>query len=590
MKDFKEITPKDFKLKPGALDSDADVLLASVLPGLVETLSDGVAIARVADGNAPLLYVNKAFERLTGYQRHEALGKDCRYLQGNEREQPEVALIRAAITACKPVDVTLRNYRKDGSAFWNSLSLRPILVAGEQLYIGILRDISAVRQTEIALDVAANLDVATGCLNRQSFMLAAQDRFATNGEAVLIVKLDAISFHDINAGYGFDVGDALLRETGRRLLHTGAALVSRFGANEFGLAFAYSDDAGAHDIVTNVCAALSTDYVIPGANIALRFAVGFAVGQPGASVISVIRNAGTALRIAKSDPLSGPRRFQRADEDEARHRVRMTRELKVAIANDEFDYHYQPQIALLTGECVGAEALIRWNHPLFGSQPPGRFIEAAERTGLLLDLGERGLATVAAFARRINEARERPLRFSVNVSATEFLHRDVAEIVSRVLRETNADPSWLTLEITESVFLNDTPGVLEAFRRLRDLGVGLSVDDFGTGYASLRLLETFPVTEIKIDRSFICELAASPSKLVIVRSIIDLGRSLGLSVVAEGVETEAQRALLAGMGCPTGQGFLYGFPATDEDFAAGLRRTDDLLQSRIGHRVSGPRE
>jgi PAS domain S-box-containing protein/diguanylate cyclase (GGDEF)-like protein len=580
MKDFKEITPHDLvKPKPGPASNDVAVLLRSLLPNLVETLSDGVAIARVSDGSGPLLYVNKAFERLTGYERHEVLGKDCRYLQGNEREQPEVALIRAALRAAEPLDVTLRNYRKDGSVFWNSLSLRPVAVAGDQLYVGILRDVSAVRQTEIALDRAANLDVATGCLNRQSFMLAAAGRFATHAGPVLIVKLDVISFHDINVGFGFDVGDALLLEIGRRLRATGAALIARFGANEFVLAFDLSDESNAQPTVTRVSAALSHDFVVPGANVALRFAIGYAVGEPGGSAISLIRNAGTALRAAKADPLSRPRRFQRADEEESRRRVRMTRELNVAIANDEFVYQFQPQIALSTGEWVGAEALIRWNHPLFGTQPPSRFIDAAERTGLLLALGERGLATVAAFARRINEHRDRPLRFSVNVSATEFLHRDMAELLDRVTRQAGAEPSWLTLEITESVFLNDTPGVVEAFRRLRDLGVGLSVDDFGTGYSSLRLLETFPVTEIKIDRSFVGELATSSSKLVIVRAIIDLGRALGLSVVAEGVETEAQRALLAGMGCPIGQGFLFGSPFDEESFTTSLRRASDVSES-----------
>jgi EAL domain-containing protein (putative c-di-GMP-specific phosphodiesterase class I) len=252
----------------------------------------------------------------------------------------------------------------------------------------------------------------------------------------------------------------------------------------------------------------------------------------------------------------------------------VTRELKVAIANDEFIYHFQPQIDLTTGERVGAEALIRWNHPLFGTQPPGRFIDAAEQSGLLLDLGERGLSTVAGFARRVNEYRERALRFSVNVSATEFLHRDMADILEHVMRQTGAEPAWLTLEITESVLLNDTPGVLDAFHRLRDLGVGLSVDDFGTGYSSLRLLETFPATEIKIDRSFVGELAASPSKMVIVRAIIDLGRALGLAVVAEGIETEAQRALLAGIGCPIGQGYLFGVPRDAEGFVASLAQIE----------------
>lgn len=576
MDNIKPTSPADFvhvrSLAGGDGGDCSDGMLRSILPNLVEEMSDGIAIAKVSSGNAPLVYVNKAFERLTGYEAHEALGKDCRYLQGTERDQPEVARIRAAIAAAEPVDVTLRNYRKDGSAFWNSLSLRPITVGGELLYLGILRDVSAIRQTEIALDRAANLDLATGCLNRQSFIVALERRFATRRGAVLIVKLDVIGFHDINAGYGFDVGDALLFEIGRRLRETGATLVSRMGANEFALAFELPDEASAQPIVTGVSAALASDFVVAGASVSLRFAIGCAVGEAEGSAISLIRNAGTALQAAKTDPLVGPRRFRRADEEAARCRVRMTRELKVAIANDEFVHHFQPQIDLSTGEWVGAEALIRWNHPLFGTQPPGRFIDVAERTGLILDLGDRGLTTVAAFARRINEHRERPLRFSVNVSAAEFLHRDMAAILDRVLRQAGAEPGWLTLEITESMFLNDTPGVLEAFRRLRSLGVGLSIDDFGTGYSSFRLLETFPVTELKIDRSFIGELDASPSKMVIVRAIIDLGRALNLTVVAEGVENEAQRALLADMGCPIAQGYLFARPTDGEGFAAGLRR------------------
>ena len=576
MDDFSSPPSPDTTSPEGPAGNDADpgsdAVLRLVVPKLVEELTDGIAIARVSAEDAPLLYVNKAFERLTGYGRHEALGQDCRYLQGDERDQPEVARIRAAFKAGEPLDVTLRNYRKDGSPFWNSLSLRPIAIDGEPFYLGILRDVSAVRQTEIALDRTAHFDTATGCLNRQSFIVNFERRLIAHTGPALIVKLDIIGFHDINAGYGFDIGDALLRETGRRLQATGAALVARMGANEFALAFELADEAGAQFMVNLVSAALTDDFVIPGANVALRFAIGYAIGEPGGSTISLVRNAGTALQAAKTDPLSGPRKFRRADQEEARHRVRMTRELKTAIANDEFLYHFQPQIDLTTGDWVGAEALIRWNHPLFGCQPPGRFIEAAERTGLLLELGERGLTAVAAFARRINAQRERPLRFSVNVSATEFLHRDMAELLDRVLRETGADPAWLTLEITESLFLNDTPGVLGAFRRLRDLGVGLAIDDFGTGYSSLRLLETFPVTEIKIDRSFIGELAASPSKMVIVRAIIELGRALGLAVVAEGVETEGQRTLLAGMGCSIAQGYLFSRPVDAESFVSALGR------------------
>lgn len=578
-----EFTATDFA-RPGRPVSDAstlepDAVVRSTFPTLLDELSDGIAIARVTGGSAPLLYVNKAFERLTGYKALEVLGKDCRYLQGSERDQPEVALIRRAIETAAPVDVTLRNYRRDGSTFWNRLSLRPIVVGGELLYLGILRDVSAIRQAEMALDRAANIDAATGCLNRQSFILGVERRFPTQPGLTLIVKVDVVDFHDVNAGYGFDVGDDLLEETGRRLRETGAGLVARMGANEFALAFELQDAAGGHQIAASVAAALSPDFIVPGANICLRFAIGYAIAEPGGSAISLLRNAGTALRAAKSDPLSGPRQFRHEDDEEACHRVRMTRELRAAIANDEFVYHFQPQIDLSTGEWVGAEALMRWNHPLFGCQPPGRFIEAAERTGLLLDLSERGLTSIATFARRVNEHRERPLRFSLNVSAIEFLHRDMAEMLDRVLRQTGAKAHWLTLEITESVLLDNTPHVLGAFRRLRELGVGLSVDDFGTGYSSLRLIETFPVTEIKIDQSFVGDLVTSPSKLVIVRAIIDLGRALGLTVVAEGVETEAQRAMLAGMGCPIGQGYMFGRPVDAESFTSALASVEPAARS-----------
>ena len=469
------------------------------------------------------------------------------------------------------MDATLRNYRKDGSPFWNSLSLRPVWVDEELFYVGILRDVSALEQANSALERIANLDGTTGCLNRQSFLHAAEARFSAQFSSTLLdVKLDVIDFHDLNTGYGFEVGDALLCETGRRLRELGAALVARMGANEFALVFDLPDETGADATVTLVSASLAADFVVAGANVSLRFAIGYAIGKTAGSAISLIWNAGTALWAAKSDPLAGPRRFEDADDEQARRRLRMTRELKVAVANDEFVFHFQPQVDLLTGEWLGAESLIRWNHPLFGLQLPGSFIEVAERSGLLLELTEKSLTTVAAFARQINADRRKALRFAVNVSAAEFLRHDMAEMLERVLRKTGADPGWLTLEITESMFLGDTPGVMDAFQRLRQSGVGLSVDDFGTGYSNLRSLETFPVTEIKIDRTFVSELATRPSRRVIVQAIIDLGRALGLTVVAEGVETDAQRAMLAEMGCPVGQGYLLGRPVDSTTFAATL--------------------
>ena len=246
-------------------------------------------------------------------------------------------------------------------------------------------------------------------------------------------------------------------------------------------------------------------------------------------------------------------------------------ELQNAIFADEFLYHYQPKIDLRTGEFVGAEALLRWQHGVTGIQPPGHFLRLAEETGLILDIGAKGFYEIAAFATRMNRWRCRPLRFAINVSAIEFTHRDMVAFVLNVLDKTGADPAWLTLELTESLIATDSTEMRNIFERLRALGVGLSIDDFGTEYSSLRYLEQFPITEIKIDRSFITDLQHSATKRIIVASVIQLGAELGLDIVAEGIEQESERALLRAMNCPFGQGNYFSRPLPPEEFATLAR-------------------
>jgi EAL domain-containing protein (putative c-di-GMP-specific phosphodiesterase class I) len=245
----------------------------------------------------------------------------------------------------------------------------------------------------------------------------------------------------------------------------------------------------------------------------------------------------------------------------------MTAELQRALSAHEFVYHYQPQVNLVNGKIVGAEALVRWHHPLFGLQQPGRFIGLAEETGLILDIGAAGLRDVARFAVDFNRNRAEPLCFSFNVSSIELTHRDMVAFVRRVIDETGADPTWLTLELTESLLAEDSPEMLSIFRGLRELGIGLSIDDFGTGYSSLRYLEAFPLTEIKIDRSFVSGLPHSAAKRVIVEAVIKLGSTLGVHVVAEGVEQQAEREMLAAMGCSLAQGYLFSPPLPAAKFS-----------------------
>lgn len=215
---------------------------------------------------------------------------------------------------------------------------------------------------------------------------------------------------------------------------------------------------------------------------------------------------------------------------------------------------------LRTGAVVGAEALLRWDHSVFGLQGPGTFIGLAEETGLILDIGHWARREVASFASEVNRQRTSPLHFSVNVSTIEVTHRDLVKSVSEILQDSGADPSWLTLELTESILAAPTSELLAIFGRLRLLGVGLAVDDFGTGYSSLRHLEAFPISEIKIDRHFISNIEQSPSKRILVKAVVDLGRQIGIDIVAEGVETEIERDVLRSMECPFAQGFLFGRP------------------------------
>ena len=264
--------------------------------------------------------------------------------------------------------------------------------------------------------------------------------------------------------------------------------------------------------------------------------------------------------------------FDESDERAARNRVRLANELQNAVSGDELLFHYQPQIDLASGTLVGAEALLRWNHGAFGMQPPSRFIRLAEETGMIVEIGAWGLRSVAACAVDVNRGRRSPIRFSFNVSVVEFTLRDMVALVRQVLAETGCRAEWLTLELTENLMADGSAEIRQAFHGLRDLGVGLSIDDFGTGYSNLRYLETFPISEIKIDRSLVHDLAHSAAKRVIVESVIKLGTALGIQIVAEGIETEAECAIMRAMGCPVGQGYFFARPLE----ASAFRRLVDV--------------
>ena len=547
--------------KPYRTMPSADVAL-----NIIERAQEGILVADLRTADGRIIYANAAFEAITGYSREEAIGKNCRYLQGSDRLQPEIGMMRDALASGSAIEVRLRNYRRNGTLFWNDLYLVPVTNTADRptYYIGFIRDVTEAIATAAKLEQVMGRDQLTGCLDRDAFLERLSRRTAS--DHVLLVKVDVARFHEINGGYGYDVGDDLLRLTARRLLALEADLVARIGSDQFALAFAITGNAQVTDVLERLTRSLAERFALPGADFKSRFAVGFATGGLGANAKTLVRQAGAALADSKTSLLLRPREFVAEREAKANHRVRMTAELQRAILAKELIYYYQPQVDLASGRLAGAEALIRWQHALFGLQQPSRFIGLAEETGLITDIGSSGLWDVARFATELNRGRPEPLNLSFNVSSIELTHGDIVTLVLRVLEETGADPAWLTLELTESLLTDDSPEMLSIFHRMRDIGVGLSIDDFGTGYSSLRYIERFPLTEIKIDRSFISGLPQSSAKRVIVEAVIKLGSTLGARVVAEGVEQQIERDMLMLMGCSFAQGNLFSPPLTAEAF------------------------
>jgi diguanylate cyclase (GGDEF)-like protein len=412
------------------------------------------------------------------------------------------------------------------------------------------------------------IDRLTSVANRSFFYDKLANLLNASSTAdVVVIKIDVARFHEINACYGYEIGDVLLIQVAERLSKLPGGIVGRFAADEFALAFSVSGGLGdSKSIVSELLAALQPRFAVPGATISVRFAVGFTLGARGVEPMTLMRQAGVALQESRRSRSLEVRGFDSLMDERLKRRVQLTHELHQAVTSEEFVLHYQPKVELKSGETIGAEALVRWRHPVLGLQSPELFIPIAEETGLISDLGTWVLREAARFAVRVNQGRSVPLSISVNVSPIQFKDRDMREIVATVLDETGAEPSWLILELTESVIADGSPELIATFQRLREAGLGLSIDDFGTGYSSLRYLERFPISEIKLDKGFVQDLPESRTKQVIVDAVIKLGIALDISITAEGVETEAERAALREFGCRYAQGFLFGQPTAAAEF------------------------
>ena len=433
--------------------------------------------------------------------------------------------------------------------------------------LALKREREARAQAEARMHHLSRHDALTGLLNR-GMLIEHLQRVADGGRrgdrSAAVLTLDLQDFKAINETYGHAAGDLLLRHAGSRLLaHLRETdVLARMGADEF--AIVQNDVPGpgpAAALAERLIAALDEPFDLLGQVVPVRASVGIAICPVDGDTAEVLlQRSALALGRAKSEAPGSAAFFETGMDAEVRRRKILERDLHLALERHELELHYQPQIDLESRRVVGVEALARWTHPEHGRVPPDVFIPLAEDCGLIAPIGAWVLEQACAQARAWHAAGAEDLRMSVNLSPVQFRNRDLAGEVGATLQRTGLEARHLELEITERVLIEDSTHVLETLDRLRALGVRISVDDFGIGHASLSYLQRFAFDEIKVDRAFVAALGRSPSAAAILRAAMALGRSLDMTVVAEGVENEAQLRMLMVEECPIAQGYYFSPP------------------------------
>ncbi|MGY4800306.1 two-component system response regulator [Teichococcus aerofrigidensis] len=441
-------------------------------------------------------------------------------------------------------------------------------------------DVTDRKMAERRLSHMAHHDALTGLPNRIFLSERLRHELArgrNSGHAFALLFLDLDRFKSVNDALGHHLGDQLLQEVARRLQQSVRPedTVSRLGGDEFAILQAgISGPEDAAALAARIVESLSAPFACDGQVLSTSASLGITLSpRDGRDAAGLLRNADLAMYRAKAEGRNGWRFFAAAMDERAREAMRVERDLRLGLERDEFVLHYQPQISLRTHRIVGAEALLRWRRGGGALVSPGVFLPVAEETGLIGPINEwvlrEACRQAAAWARA-----GRPLRIGVNLSPIQFRRQDVGQIVRRALAETGLDPALLELELTEGILMEQAVESAVMLQELRQLGVCVSVDDFGTGYSSLNYVKSFPVDRLKIDQSFVRGMVSDPNDAAIVRTIVALGHSLRLSVVAEGVETAEQLARLSQENCDEVQGYYFSPPIPAEALSRLLAEHD----------------
>ena len=551
------------KLVMNQLDQRRLVLLKRAALKLAEATPDAIVCS---DEGGTITFWNKAAQKIFGYARSEAIGSKLEAILPSCLEN-----LNSASTA--PIEC--RGVRRDGSsvpvefskAKWND---------DDAEHTGIIvRDVSERQRAIEQVSYLSQFDQLTGLPNRAKFITAIGKELA-HSRSFTVIKVSLDKFRQVNTALGMAAGDLLLTQVAQRLSDLAGTdkLVGRLGGDEFGILLPGRYDPEAADaMATRLLQLFQRPFDVKGTRLRLTASAGVVVSAPGSvqqDADGLLKSALLALQSAKAEGGGHVEVFRPALANRARERRLLEEDLHAASERNDFELHYQPQYRMADRRVVGSEALLRWRHPQKGLLSPAAFLSTLETSSDARPVGRWILDTAVALGADLLR-NGTPIRIGVNLFAAQLIGDDLTEVVMHALERHGLPPAWLELEITETTVLKVDDDVVGPLRRLRDLGVGIAFDDYGTGYASLSLLKKYPLTRLKIDREFVRDLGTDPDDAAIVMAVLAMSRSLGLHVTAEGIETALQADLLQAWGCEDAQGFLFSKPVPEKELRALLR-------------------
>ncbi|MEZ5757973.1 MAG: EAL domain-containing protein [Emcibacteraceae bacterium] len=547
------------------------IILNAMEEGLVTLNSKGQIVA-----------ANNAMSIIFGYEPTEFIGMELKSLLKSQYlkiSKDFVSFLSKKVDGLNVYKSDETGIRKDGSTVPLRIDIREVFLEQEKHYTVLIRNVSEQHEAEKIIRHMAWHDSLTGLANRNLLSARLEDALKIAkrlDKKVAVMILDLDKFKPVNDLYGHAIGDKLLKVVAERLLYCAREVdtVARLGGDEFAIVLSnIENDKNIITIADRIIHSIQQPAEIDGNIIQIGTSIGVSFYPDDSDTpIELIRMADVALYQAKDDGRRLYRLYDQQMDAETKAQKQLEIDLNKALENDELLLQYQPQFDAKTNKLVGAEALIRWEHPEKGMIPPYSFIPVAEICGLMIPIGQWVLNTACKVAKSWQDQGLPKIRISVNISARQFHSDNFVKTIEDAINHSNLEPCWLELEITEGMVIKNTDNVVMKLEQLKALGVNLSIDDFGTGYSSLAYLKRFPVDQLKIDQSFIRNIHEDPDDAAITDAVIRLGHSLGLKVVGEGVETEKHVEILKEKGCDILQGYYFCRPINQEEFVSFLKR------------------